>query len=86
VVQTPQVDNVQTPQPVASGGLLGPVTDYWIKALRELGSFALIAWLVVSWNVQTQAQLGDLQRAQVEQTQAVTKLTEAVDRLAERVK
>ncbi len=65
----------------------------WIKAVRELGSFALIIYLFVSGFAQLHAsseRLADtvnaLENSQIEQRDAIRDLAHAVDKLASKSK
>ena len=72
MVQTPQAN--PEPTPPSLGGW-----EPLARALERLGSFVLIAYILMFWMPKVNDQLQG-------QTQALTQLTRAVERLEERTK
>lgn len=84
MVPTPTVERQESqPQPTV-GVFFQP--DLWLKVVRELGSFGLIAFLVVFWVMNIQPSISEMQKNQVQQIQAMQALTDSVKELGERLK
>ncbi len=82
-----------TPERESSSAPTPSVFPDWIKAVRELGSFALIIYLFISGFSQlreTSDRLADtvnaLENSQIEQRDAIRELTHAVDKLVVKTK